>query len=177
MHPPEDLATERLRLRRLQLTDAPAIYATYATDPEVTRYTSWRPHASLRDAEEFVVGALGRWLNGHEFTWALVDRRSDRLLGACSVIDSAHGLELGYVLGRQRWGEGLMTEAVGAVRDWAATMPDVHRLWAYCDVDNIASARVLEKCGFEREGRLRRWAVHPNVSEVPRDAFAYSWVR
>ena len=177
MHPPDDLATERLRLRRLQLTDAPAIFASYATDPEVARYSSWRPHASLRDAEEFVVGALGRWLDGEEFTWVLLDRWSDQLVGAMSARDTAHGLEFGYVLARERWGKGLMTEAVGALRDWASSEPDVHRLWAYCDVDNVASARVLEKNGFEREGRLRRWARHPNISETPRDVFAYSWIR
>lgn len=70
-----------------------------------------------------------------------------------------------------------MTETVSALRVWAASEPDVYRRWAYCDVDNPTSARVLEKSGFEFEGRLRRWALHPNISDTPRDALVYSWVR
>lgn len=177
MHPPDEISTERLRLRKLELTDAPAIYGSYARDAEVTRYMTWRPHTSPRDAEEFVVGALGRWLNGEEYTWVLVDRGTDELIGAASVRDTAHGLEFGYVLARVRWGEGLMTEAVTALRAWAEGEPDVYRLWAYCDVDNVASARVLEKSGLAFEGRLRRWASHPNIADTPRDALVYSWVR
>ena len=41
---------------------------------------------------------------------------------------------------------------------------------AVCDVDNVSSARVLEKSSFTREGVLHRWLVHPNISDEPRDA-------
>ena len=53
----------------------------------------------------------------------------------------------------------------------------VRRVWAVCDIDNRASARVLEKIGFEQEGVLRRWITHPNVGPEPRDALCYSRVR
>jgi RimJ/RimL family protein N-acetyltransferase len=46
-----------------------------------------------------------------------------------------------------------------------------------CDVDNIASARVMEKAGLTLEGRLRRWLVHPNISDEPRDCLGYARVR
>ena len=46
-----------------------------------------------------------------------------------------------------------------------------------CDVENKASARVLEKVGMQREGTLRRYIVHPNISPEPRDCFVYSKVR
>jgi ribosomal-protein-alanine N-acetyltransferase len=50
-------------------------------------------------------------------------------------------------------------------------------VWAVCDVDNLASARVLEKAGMGREGRLRRWVLHPNVSAAPRDCWCYAHVK
>jgi RimJ/RimL family protein N-acetyltransferase len=69
-------------------------------------------------------------------------------------------------------------EAARAVLEWASTLDGVHRIWATCDVENGASARVLEKIGMAREGLLRRWAVRPNLPATPpRDAYVYSWVR
>ena len=58
---------------------------------------------------------------------------------------------------------------------------DVHqvaaRISAVCDVDNIGSARAMEKAGLVREGLLRRLMIHPNVSDEPRDCFGYAIVR
>ena len=60
------------------------------------------------------------------------------------------------------WGRGLATEATAAVFDAAREIDDVARFWATCDVDNRASARVLEKLGMREEGVLRRWSERPN---------------
>ena len=88
-----------------------------------------------------------------------------------------HAADLGYVLARCLWGRSLMGEAVDSVVAWAAQLPGVFRVWAVCDTANLASARVLEKAGLDREGILRRWLVHPNVSPEPRDCFVYARVR
>ena len=85
--------------------------------------------------------------------------------------------DIGYVLRRSLWRRGLMTEAVRFVVDWALSVPGVYRVWARCDVENVASARLLESVGMEREGVLRRWIVHPNISDEPRDALCYALVR
>jgi len=55
--------------------------------------------------------------------------------------------------------------------------PSVLRVGAVCDIDNQRSARLLERAGFEREGVLRSWAVHPNISAIPRDWYSYSKIR
>jgi [ribosomal protein S5]-alanine N-acetyltransferase len=68
-------------------------------------------------------------------------------------------------------------EALTAVSDWALRQPSVFRISAVCNVDNIASAGVLEKAGFTREGLLRRWMMHPNISDEPRDCWSYSRTR
>jgi RimJ/RimL family protein N-acetyltransferase len=70
-----------------------------------------------------------------------------------------------------------MSEVLTSVVQWALGQPGIYRVWATCDVDNVASARVLERVGMEREGVLRRWLVHPNVGEEPRDCICYSIVR
>ena len=85
--------------------------------------------------------------------------------------------ELGYVLARFYWGNGYMTEAVQGLVHWALKQKQIYRIWAVCDVDNIASARVMEKAGMQREGILRRWSVHPNLSPEPRDSYCYAIVK
>ena len=86
-------------------------------------------------------------------------------------------IEFGCVLGRAFWHQGFMAEALDAGASWALTQPQVVRLWAFCDTENRACARVLEKAGFSREGLLRRRAVHPNIGPAPRDCFYYAKVR
>jgi RimJ/RimL family protein N-acetyltransferase len=89
----------------------------------------------------------------------------------------AHRMEFGYVLARRWWGQGLMTEVLTEVAAWALRQDGVFRIASVCDVENIGSARVMEKSGLAREGLVRRWLVHPNISDEPRDCLVYAAVR
>jgi RimJ/RimL family protein N-acetyltransferase len=178
MHPPpETITTARLVLRRGKPSDAPAVYA-YGCDPDVTRYMDWRGHASVADAATFLEDADRRWDSGEEYAWAISATPDDRRIGSVGCRVRGHAVDVGYVLSRQYWGRGYATEAARAILERARTLEGVHRVWATCDVENTASARVLEKIGMSREGILRRWAIRPNLPpQGPRDAFVYSWVR
>src|SRR5215831_19227433 len=67
-----------------------------------------------------------------------------------------------------------ITEAVKSIVDWALKQREIYRVWSVCDVDNVGSARVMEKVGMQKEGILRRWSVHPSISPEPRDAYCYA---
>jgi RimJ/RimL family protein N-acetyltransferase len=177
MKPPETFRTARLVLRKPTLEDAPLIFAAYGQDHEVAHYVTWRPHTSLSDSEALIGRFLDLWRDGSGFHWLLFEHGGSELMGAIGLRGEAHRLELGYVLARAYWGHGFMPEAVSAVVDWAFTQPSVFRIGALCDIDNERSARLLEKTGFEREGVLRSWAVHPNISATPRDCYSYSKIR
>ena len=170
------LKTGGLVLRPVRLDDADAIFEEYAHDPEVTRYLMWRPQPDTEGVLEFLRGAIARMSAGEEFHW-VITREGDHPIGAIGCTFAGYRVELGYVLGRAHWGRGIMSEAVRAVVAWALETPAIHRVWACCDVDNAASARVLEKAGMSREGMLRRWSLHPNISDVPRDCYVYSTIR
>ncbi|MDP9309700.1 MAG: GNAT family N-acetyltransferase, partial [Chloroflexota bacterium] len=86
-------------------------------------------------------------------------------------------VSLGYVLMRAAWGQGLMPEATAAVMNWALAQPEIFRVWALCDIENRASARVLEKVGMQREGLMGRGVLHPNISDEPRDCWLYAKVK
>ncbi len=102
---------------------------------------------------------------------------AERVLGMASLFPADHHAELGYVLARRHWGQGYMPEAARAVIDWALAQPGLVRVWAVTDVENRASARVLEKIGMQQEGVLRRFGLHPNVSPEPRDCLLFARVR
>ena len=115
--------------------------------------------------------------NVAECSWVLTARGGDALLGMLSLFPIDHHVELGYVLARGHWGQGYATEAACAVVDWALDQSEIWRVWAVVDVDNAASARVLEKAGMQREGLLRRFGLHPNTGPEPRDCLLYARVR
>ncbi len=177
MKPPATIETARLRLRTPVMDDAEAIFTTYARDAEATRYVSFRTHRSSDVAREYLRHCAAGWAGDGPFTWVIVLREDRRLAGAIDVRPRDQRVEIGYILGPAYWGRGYMTEVVRAVGDWALAQPECYRVWAVCDVDNHASARVLEKAGMQREGRLRRWGLPPNLSATPRDFWGYARVK
>jgi ribosomal-protein-alanine N-acetyltransferase len=174
---PDRFQTARLILRPIAAADAPAILAGYATDPEVVRYLTWEPHRDLADTEVYIAGCLAAPADAAR-TYVLLRQTNGALRGAFQLRRPLpHRLDCGYVLARRHWGRGLMSEALTAVADWAMAQPEIWRIGAVCDVDNPASARVMEKAGMQFEGVLRRWLVHPNLGPEARDCYSYARVR
>ena len=174
--PPESFKTARLLLRKPRTEDAPLIFDAYAQDPEVVRYLTFRPHRDVREAQAAVNRFLEAWRSGKSYCWLIFRREGDELVGAISA-RADQGINLGYLIARRWWRHGLMSEALNAVVDWAFSVPSVFRVWAVCDLENEASARLLERNGFHNEGVLRKWSLHPNISDVPRDCFCYAKTR
>ena len=177
IEPPEVIATTQLVLRQPRLSDADDIFDNYAADPEVTRYVTWRPYTDRSEVAPFLQSRLARWDSGKEYSWVIMRSQDDRVIGMIGCRVREHAADIGYVLSRDYWNRGYTTEAAKTVVDWASNLEFIYRVWAVCDLENEASARVLEKVGMQREGILRRYIVHPNVSPKPRDCFVYSKIR
>lgn len=175
--PPLTFDTARLRLRPPSDADAPVVFAAWAQDREVTRYLTWRPHATVDESRAFLLRCEAAWRERTAFPWAIEIRESGQLVGMVEMRLRGPAADIGYVLARPCWGAGYMTEAAGAVVEWAIAQPTIYRVWATCDVENVASARVLERLGMHLEGVLRRWIIHPNVDEAPRDSLCYARVK
>lgn len=176
LNPPESLITARLLLRKPRPEDAPLIFAAYAQDPEVTRYLAFRPHRDLQETHAALNRFSEGWRTGRSFCWLIFRGDTDQLAGAIAARPD-QGINLGYLLARPFWGQGLMSEALTAIVDWAFSEPSVFRVWAVCDLENQASAALLERNGFHHEGVLRKWSLHPNLSDIPRDCFCYAKTR
>jgi [ribosomal protein S5]-alanine N-acetyltransferase len=171
---PETVETPRLHLRRPVPTDAERIFQAYAQDQEVTRYLVWVPHTSVETTREFIAFCQDRWTNSIAFPYVITRKGDGELLGMIEVRPKGHRADFGYVLARSCWGKGFMPEAIAALVGITLSSPTIFRMEATCDVENKASVRALEKSGFSREGLLRRYIIHPNVSPEPRDCLLYA---
>jgi ribosomal-protein-alanine N-acetyltransferase len=138
---------------------------------------TWVPHRKPDTVAEFLKILDSRAKSGEEFSWVLTSRNSDRAIGMLGARVRDYKVDIGYVLGRFHWGKGYMTEAVSSLAEWMLSRREIFRIWAVCDIENPASARVLEKSDFVQEGILRRWMAHPNLCAEPRDCFMYGRVR
>ncbi len=175
---PERIESRRLLFQRPSSDDARAFFDAYTSDPEVPKYMMWAPHTNVLEAEQFLKSCVCDWEDASRFTYALTLHGEERSpIGMLDAIPKGHMIDIGYVLARNLWGQGLMSEAVIAFSELALALPGVFRLQATCDVENVASARTLEKSGFVREGRLDRYSVHPNISDEPRPCFIYARCR
>ncbi|THA25934.1 N-acetyltransferase [Streptomyces sp. RKND-216] len=159
--PTPKLHTSRLRLRPFTDADAAPLY-TLHSNARVLRYWDSPPWTEPARAQRFL--ATCRTIE-EEGTGArvAVDRVSDgAFIGWCGLSDwnpDFRSASLGYLFDAAAWGHGYATETAQAVLQWAFDALDLNRVQAEADTRNVASARVLEKLGFVREGTLREDCV------------------
>lgn len=130
----------------------------YASDPEVVRYVDFGPN-SEEDSKIFTQKALDQQneQSRKNFTLAIVLKAKNALIGSCGIYmsnsDNREGY-IGYVLNRNFWGQGYATETARALLEFGFSRVKLHRIFATCDAENVASAHVLEKIGMRREGHF-----------------------
>ena len=153
------LETERLFLRKFRMEDAEAVFA-YASNEDTARFVSWDAHQTLEDSRRFLSWMEGQYKEGKTADWAIMDKASSRIIGSLGIVsqdEQNRSCEIGYVIGREYWGHGLVAEALSRVQRFLFEETTVNRVQAICCQENTASARVLEKCGFQCEGVLRQY--------------------
>jgi RimJ/RimL family protein N-acetyltransferase len=177
MKMPEQFLTDRLHLRVPRLEDAKSIFDGWAQDEDLTRYLTWHPHENIEQTQEFVRGCLAAWKNQTRFPYMITLRTDGHVVGMIDPRIEGLKVGIGYVIARAYWGKGYAPEATRAIIDWAFQQPSLFRVYATTDVENVASQHVLEKVGMQREGLLRKYIVHPNISEIPRDSYIYAIIK
>ena len=171
------METERLLLRPIGVEDSAAVFETYANDPQITRFATWVPHATVAETQRYLQACEIAWREGTAFPWAILRKSDGKLIGSAELRIDDHKAEIGYLIARSLWGQGYASEAARALVDWAFAQPDIFRVWATCDAENLASARVLEKAGLVFEGRIQRWLRRPGLHGAPRDVLFYARVK
>ncbi|MCM1333639.1 MAG: GNAT family N-acetyltransferase [Bacteroides sp.] len=153
------IETDRLILRRFEVSDAALMYRNWASDPEGTKFLTWKPH---KDEEE-TRALLSEWVADYErsdcYNWIIV-LKGERAepVGSISVVrieETTRCMTIGYCIGKAWWRREITSEALDAVIDHLFKNTDVLRIESYHDSDNPNSGGVMKKCGMKYEGTLR----------------------
>jgi len=164
----EKLSTDRLRLRPIRDDDAKIIFEKWCQDSEVCKHMTWIPHTDISITHAFISFCLEGWSFSH-FTWLIEEIGSGEVIGCFDATVDGHKVDVGYLIIKTRWGKGYMSEVLQSFISEAFKREDICRISAVCDIDNLASKKVMEKVGMSYEGILKSWLIHPNLSARPRD--------
>ena len=130
----------------------------YTSDPETTRLMMNLPNADIDECAEYLRKADAEWAKPHPEYYEFAILMGDRHIGGITLFideDDPARAELGWILRRDCWGQGVTTEAARALIDFAVNQLHIKRFFAHCDSENIGSYRVMEKLGMIRTGAWR----------------------
>ncbi len=154
----QTIETERLTLRRFTYDDADAMLKYWASDEKVQALYG-EPAYQTKAA---VIELLDQYIGGYEkesyYRWAMILKTTGECVGqiAFFLVDGKnHFAEVEYCVGAQFQNRGYTTEAVRAVIAFGFERLNLHKVQVSHKAENLASKRVIEKCGFVYEGTLR----------------------
>ena len=163
------IPTRRLTLRFLTDLDTHALFEIFS-HPEVMRFWSSPPLTDLAQVQQMLAGFYEDYSTRNALHLGIERHADNVLMGICTFFHFhvvSRRAELGYALGRPFWGSGYMHEALEAFITYAFETLGLNRLEADIDPRNLASAKTLERLGFQKEGLLReRWIVSGEVSDT-----------
>ncbi|MBN1247712.1 MAG: GNAT family N-acetyltransferase [Anaerolineae bacterium] len=151
------LTTERLTLRELLPSDAEDVLA-FRGDREVQRYHGPVFH-DLEDVQSMIGELAAEYADHQGITWGITLTRDGRVLGLCSYHDwdqYRRRAEIGYDLARAYWGQGIASEAMGAIIRFGFDKMNLHHIYARTLANNHRSVSLLERLGFQQEGTRRQ---------------------
>lgn len=158
-----------VELRPVGHADAPIIFESWGRQPENFTYLTARVFAELSDARTYIAGLF----QTPESSAFHIVKPDGEVVGIVKAAVLGHRAQVGYVVSKPFWGRGFATNAVRQIVASLEASPSISRIWATCAVDNPASARVLEKAGFQREAILKKWVTYPAQGGVAFDNYSY----
>ena len=172
------IVTERLILRPPTLKDAEDIAAS-ANNLDVTRYLAVVPYPySVKDARDFIRRRRKK-ANRNPYNFGITLKQSGKIVGMIGFtgLDKFSGkADVGYWLGKKYWRQGIVTEAMEAIVKFAFRKLKLVRLQAEVYVENKASANLLKKLGFKKEGLKRKGARAKSTGKW-HDTYVYGLLR
>ncbi len=167
--PVHAIDTPRLAIRPVDAADLPPLLQVNG-DPEVTRYLPYATWRSIDDAAAWLARMEVLAATGTAQQLVLVSVDTSVVVGTLLLFRhdaTSRRLELGYVLGRSHWRQGLMREALSATCTHLFGPLGMRRIEAEVNPDNVASCQLLSSLGFTLEGRLRqRWVAKGSACDT-----------
>lgn len=151
----QTLETKRLILRKIKAEDYKQMYENWACREECSRFFPWSAATDIEVYKNRVLTWVDSYKDDFYFNWLIELKEPKEAIGIINLhdVDTEHrSAETSYILAPEHWGKGLMTEALKCVLRYAFEALELNRVGADVFEGNVASEKVLEKCGFQREG-------------------------
>jgi ribosomal-protein-alanine N-acetyltransferase len=145
--------TKRLLLRNITMDDA-TDYFDFASDPQVSVFTTWDTHQTIAESQDFIHKVLGKYETKSAYHWGIIDKSTGKLIGRTGFIrwDADHQKT---EISSRYWNQGVITEATKNIIKYGFEKLDLNRIEGRCNHNNVGSGRVMEKLGMKFEGTLR----------------------
>lgn len=151
------IETERLILRYRKEEDVSSVFSNYANDEIVTRFLSWPPHQSEDDTRKIFQLWDQEEAEIKRFHFFIERKEAHELIGSINLVGFQDGApEIGYVIGRKWWNQGYMSEACAKMIE-VLFDAGYQRIVIGADVNNLASNRVIQKCGLTYFGQKENY--------------------
>ena len=152
------IETKRLILRRFSEQDAKEIYEGYVNQEKFLYYAN-KEKRTLEEEIESLNGINEKYNNPEYYNWLITTKEDKKIIGAINLnVDNYNeSVEFNYAIDDRYEGKGYMTEALEAVKNYCLNEVRVNRIFGGCEINNLASKRVMEKCSFIYEGTLRNY--------------------
>lgn len=148
------METKRLSFRPFQEDDAPAMFDGWTQDARVAKYCRWHPHTSIDMTKSFLKDYMDTTDPRYPYRNAIILKDTGVLIGAIDVVDispDGRTAEIGYLISHPYWNKGYITEALGAMIAHLFAC-GFQAVTACHHIDNLASGKVMQKCGMKYVG-------------------------
>jgi RimJ/RimL family protein N-acetyltransferase len=156
-------------LKPVCVSDAQLVFESWGRYPQNFARLSARVFMDIGDAQRY----LSSLFSAPASMAFHIVKPGGAVVGIVKAIVTEHRAQVGYVVHEPFRGRGFATRAVELIVARLEADIGISRIWATCALDNPASTRVLEKCGFQREGVLKNWVVYPALGDRATDNYSY----
>lgn len=156
----QTIETQRLILRKFELSDAPCAYRYWAGVEEIQKNYAEPTYETLEKTEELLSQYIEKCESDDYYRWAVVLKETGECVGMVAFYLVNTDFEFGeieYCIGKDFQNKGYITEATRALIDYGFEKIGFNRIQICCRDNNPKSRRVIEKCGFTFEGTLREY--------------------
>ena len=170
----QTLETERLILRKFEITDAEDMYRNWVTDPEVCRFWSWNPHRNIEETKSLLKEWIDDYNKSDNYHWVIVIKEQSEAIGYIylnEINNEEKSASIHYLISRKFWNQGIMTEACRAVLTFSFSKIGFYRIHTHHHIDNPASGKVMQKSGMRYIET--KYKEVPNCAQISGDYCFY----
>lgn len=156
---PKLIKSKTISLRSIKESDAPSIYKNFY-NPEILKWMLFQPPKSfsIKDQKEWIKKNLLKVKEHRAYIFGINFEKNNEIIGVISLEKfnwKNKNAQIGYWLSKEYWGKGIIPEAVKTILTFAFKKLKLHRVYGAVFAENLKSQKVLEKCGFIKEGITR----------------------